>query len=685
QRMFYESTFPVMLHAEDGEVLVINRAWREISGFRHDEIPTISDWTEKAYGRQKNEIKARIEKLYELNRRRDEGEFVIQTKDRQQRTWRFHAIPLDRLPDGRRMVMSQANDVTEQKRAKIYREHYIQELQLVSDTIIQGSRVTDIDALCQLLGETIHGVNPRAYVLVSLYDRKEKAIKLKTMHGFGEFRETAKDYLGMDPMDFNFRPEERGEEFSLFTTGLIEEVPGGLYQLLAQKIPSAACREMETLLDIGSVYTIGFALDDRPYGGLSLLLKKGEDLRFRYAIETLVSHFSVIINRQQTEEDRTQLEYALRQAQKLEAIGTLAGGIAHDFNNILSSILGYSELLLEDAEKGTLLEQNLSQIYAAGARAKDLVKQILTFSRQTESEVVPLNVKLLVKESMKLLWASLPKSIEIKQEIETDTLVSGDPAQIHQIVMNLCTNAAQAMDKNGVMTVGLKGVELDEAFVASHSGVEPGKYVALSVSDTGPGIDPEIIGKIFDPFFTTKSEEQGTGLGLSVVHGIVESHHGLIHVESQPGQGSEFIVYLPAAEFAPTQTEASTHELPKGSEKILFVDDEHSIAEMVGQQLTGLGYAVEVRTSSADALERFRQSPGDFDLLITDMAMPEMTGVDLIEEVRRVRPDMPAILCTGFSEQINEEMAEEMGISTFLLKPIIREEMAAAIRRAFDA
>jgi len=684
QRMFYESTFPVMLHAEDGEVLAINKAWRDLTGYRHDEIPTIAHWTEKAYGKQKNEIKAHIDELYESNRRVDEGEFVIKTKDEAIKTWRFYTTPLGRLPDGRRIVMSQAEDITEQKNAEGYREHYIQELQLVSDTIIQASRLNDIDALCQLLGETIHWVNPDAYVMVSLYDRKQKAIKLKSMHGFGGLREAAKDYLGRDPKDFHFRPDEMGEEAALYTTGLLEQVPGGLYQLLAEKISMETCREVEALLDIGPVYTIGFALDDRPYGGVSLLFKKGENLGFRYAIETLVSHFSVIINRQQTEEERKLLESELRQAQKLEAIGTLAGGIAHDFNNILSSIIGYSELLLEDADKGSRFEQNLSQIYAAGARAKDLVKQILTFSRQTESEMVPLNVKLLVKESIKLLRASLPKSIDIKQALETDTLVSGDPAQIHQIIMNLCTNAAQAMENSGVMSIRLQKVDLDADFTASHPGMKPGKHVALRVSDTGPGIDPGIIGKIFVPFFTTKSEEQGTGLGLSVVHGIVEGHHGMIHVESQLGRGSEFIVYLPAAEFAATPTKKTEQELPKGSESILFVDDEHSIAQMVEQQLTNLGYAVEVRISSVDALELVRSEPGRFDLLITDMTMPQMTGVNLVKEIRRFRPDLPVILCTGFSEQINEEMAKEMGISTFLLKPIVRNEMAAAIRRALD-
>jgi len=684
QRMFYESTFPMMLHAEDGEVLAINKAWRELSGFRQDEIPTIAEWTEKAYGKQKNEIKAHIDQLYELNRRMDEGEFNIQTKDKDKRAWHFHTSPLGHLPDGRRIVMSQAEDISEQKKAEGYREHYIQELQLVSDTIIQASRLNDIDALCHLLGETIHWVNPDAYVMVSLYDRKQKAIKLKSMHGFGELREAAKDYLGSDPKDFHFRPEKMGEEAELYTTGLLEQVPGGLYQLLAKKIPMETCREMEAVLDIGTVYTTGFALDDQPYGGVSLLLKKGRDVQFRYAIETLVSHFSVIISRQQSEEERKLLESELRQAQKLEAIGTLAGGIAHDFNNILSSIIGYSELLLEDTEKGSIFEQNLNQIYAAGARAKDLVKQILTFSRQTESEMVPLNVKLLVKESIKLLRASLPKSIDIKQKLETDILVSGDPAQIHQIIMNLCTNAAQAMENSGEMTIRLQKAELDADFTASHPGMKPGRHVALSVSDTGPGIDPGIVGKIFDPFFTTKSEEQGTGLGLSVVHGIVEGHHGMIHVESQLGQGSEFIVYLPAAEVAPTPTKKTEQELPKGSERILFVDDEPAIAQMVEQQLTNLGYAVEVRTSSVDALELLQSAPERFDLLITDMTMPQMTGVNLAKEIRRFCPDMPVILCTGFSEQINEEMAREMGISTFLLKPIVRNEMAAAIRRALD-
>jgi len=250
--------------------------------------------------------------------------------------------------------------------------------------------------------------------------------------------------------------------------------------------------------------------------------------------------------------------------------------------------------------------------------------------------------------------------------------------------MNLCTNAAQAMENKGAMTICLQNTDLDAEFIEPHPVMKPGKHVVIRVSDTGPGIDPSITGKIFDPFFTTKPEEQGTGLGLSVVHGIVEGHHGMIHVESQLGQGSECIVYLPAAEVPPTPAQKIEPEIPKGSEKILFVDDEHSIAEMVEQQLTNLGYAVEVRTSSIDALDLLQKTPGDFDLLITDMSMPQMTGVNLVKEIRRFHPDLPIILCSGFSEQINEEMAKEMGISEFLLKPIVRDEMAAAIRRALD-
>jgi PAS domain S-box-containing protein len=390
-----------------------------------------------------------------------------------------------------------------------------------------------------------------------------------------------------------------------------------------------------------------------------------------------------ISDRRYMESEKKKLEIQLQQAQKMESIGTLAGGIAHDFNNILSAVMGYTELALNDAEPGSTLHSRLHEVYQAGARAVELVKQILTFSRQTEQGHKPVQVKLIVKEALKFLRATLPTTLEIRQDIRSDSLAMADPTQIHQVLMNLCTNAEHAMrDKGGVLTVRLSDVKIDEKLSAELPELNPGNYIELAVSDSGRGISPTIQNRIFDPFFTTKEKGEGTGMGLAVVHGIVGSCGGAITVDSEAGEGSTFSVYLPIIQKQKADRARDEGPVPTGTERILFVDDEPALVNIGKLTLESLGYQVTTRTSGMEALELFKAKPRDFDLVITDMTMPNMAGDDLARELMQINPQIPIILCTGYSTRIDKQKAAEIGIRAFVSKPVLRKDIAESIRKA---
>ncbi len=380
------------------------------------------------------------------------------------------------------------------------------------------------------------------------------------------------------------------------------------------------------------------------------------------------------------------MEARIQQSQKMEAIGTLAGGIAHDFNNILFPIIGHTEILLEDIPEDSPFRHNLNGIHTSALRAGELVKQILTFARQDTNELKLMKMQPIIKEALKLIRASIPTTIDIKQNIQADCgVVKANPTEIHQIVMNLTTNAFHAMEKKGGrLTVTLKEIQLDKRD-ACISDLDPGKYACLTVSDTGIGMDKQLMKKIFDPFFTTKKKGKGTGMGLSVVHGIVKCMGGIVQVYSEPGKGTEFHVYLPVVKNSYENHALQTKEpIQRGIETILLVDDEAAILTMEKQILERLGYKVNSRTSSVEALEAFRKNPDKFDLVITDMAMPNMPGDMLATELIRIRPDIPVLLCTGFSETMSEEKAASIGIKGFLLKPIVMKDLSQKIREILD-
>jgi PAS domain S-box-containing protein len=384
--------------------------------------------------------------------------------------------------------------------------------------------------------------------------------------------------------------------------------------------------------------------------------------------------------------DRKRLETQLHQAQKMEAVGTLAAGIAHDFNNILGVIIGYTEIAQIDLVEGTRAKAKLNEVLKAANRAKDLVNQTLTFSRQRELEPKALQLSLIVKEALKWLRASLPSTIEIRQNIKKDSgVVLADPTQMHQMLMNLCTNAAHAIrEKGGVLEVSLMNVDLDAISAAQYPDIRPGRYVRLTVEDTGHGMAHEVMARIFDPYFTTKEKGVGTGLGLAVVHGIVESYRGNIVVYSEPGKGTTFHILLPRIDIKAGEEIEPIGLLPRGNERVLFVDDEEALSNIGQEMLEYFGYKVIVKTSSIEALEVFRAEPHKFDLVITDETMPGMTGKMLAKELMSIRADIPIILCTGFSELVGKEKAKTMGIREFLMKPISIHDMTTTIRKVLD-
>lgn len=375
------------------------------------------------------------------------------------------------------------------------------------------------------------------------------------------------------------------------------------------------------------------------------------------------------------------MEAHLAAAQKFEALGTLASGIAHDFNNVLSAIIGYAELSMLALPEGERARDHQANILAAANRAAQLVRQILTFARRADRQAIPVHLSPLARETVNFLRASLPANIEIRKDIATDGVVEGDPARIHQVLMNLCTNAVKAMPEGGILTVAAKIETIEEGWEPP---LKPGKYYLLTVADTGVGMSEEVRARAFDPFFTTRGDAGGTGMGLAVVRGIVSDLGGEITVESAPGAGSSFRVYLPLIEGGQEAFAPESGIEPTGSELILLVEDEKLIADATARNLESLGYRVIVSLDANEALMIFRRTPGIFDLVIADMTMPGMTGDLLVSKLRVYRKDVPIILCSGFSERMNDEKARALCVSSYLQKPLTRGELARATRKALD-
>jgi len=430
-------------------------------------------------------------------------------------------------------------------------------------------------------------------------------------------------------------------------------------------------------------------LPDKSVTVLSIILQNTANALESLEFYQLLRHQNSRLEKMVAERTRAlaNSEKQLQQVMKLQAIGTLAGGIAHDFNNILFPIVGYTELTMDDVPEDSQARQNLEEVLKAANRAKELVQQILTFSRQGSQERKPLKVQYLIKEATKLLRATIPSSIEIECNIdESCGPIKGDPTQIHQIIMNLCTNAYHAVQETGgKLEVSLKEVYISYEQSLDRVGMKIGKHVVLMVKDSGHGMEPQVLERIFEPYFTTKKQGKGTGLGLSVIHGIVKSHGGDITVSSRPGKGSTFKVFLPIIDDIEEEIQIIEPVIAiNGKERILLIDDEEQIIDIEQQILERLGYKVTPKTDSEEALEEFAAQPDRFDLVITDMTMPKMTGDQLARRMMDIKPQIPVILCTGFNEAISEEKALSMGIDKFVMKPIVKDELASTIRTVLD-
>ena len=371
----------------------------------------------------------------------------------------------------------------------------------------------------------------------------------------------------------------------------------------------------------------------------------------------------------------------------MESLGTLAGGIAHDFNNILGIIIGYTEMAQWDVGMGSPAGKSLREVLLAAGRAKSLVQQILAFSRKSEQEKKPVQVGLVVKEALQMLRASLPSTIDVRNELASDAFVLADPTQIHQVLMNLCANAANALqDDGGELRVSLTEVDLRPSGILPHADLQAGPYMQLTVHDTGHGIDAAILDRIFDPFFTTKGQGVGTGLGLSVVHGIVQSLGGAAEVQSTAGKGTTFQVLLPRIDAVQVMETVESAPLPRGQERILVVDDEPALANVVQQMLEHLGYTVMCCGSGKEAMEAFVKQPKErpFQLVVTDMTMPYLTGIDLARELHTLEPKLPVILLTGFSTKVDAEKSKNLPIQGFLMKPVVMKDLAELVRKVLD-
>lgn len=384
---------------------------------------------------------------------------------------------------------------------------------------------------------------------------------------------------------------------------------------------------------------------------------------------------------------RKQMETQLQQARKMESIGTLSGGIAHDFNNILGIIIGNTELALDNVPKWNPIHINLTEIKNASLRAADIVRQLLSFSHKTEQKLKPTDFKILIEDSLKFLKSLIPSTIEVRTNLNAQArTILADPTQINQIMMNLCINASQAMEQTGGrLDIKLDNLILDEKNDSGPRDLHHGHYTRLTVADNGPGIPPEIIDRIFDPYFTTKEVGKGSGIGLAVVHGLVKNHSGAISVDSKTGKGTTFTIFFPIIKDKPQLNDAADKKFPHGTENILFVDDESAIVSMIKKMLESLGYNVETRQNPVEALAVFHSRPHSFDLVITDMTMPKMTGVTLSEKIMKIRCDVPVIICTGHNAGINGEKARSMGISAYVMKPISKQDLAITVRRVLDA
>lgn len=685
REIFNATSEAIFIHnAENGEILDANNSASDMFGYSHEEIHqlTINDLSsgEHPYSQQKavefvNKAVEQGPQLFEWKSRKKSGEFF----------WSEVALKSS-VVGGEGRVVAIVRDVTERKLAVEALRGKNRALKIANEVTKATINAMDEDALLQDSCKIIvdYGGYLLAWIGYARHD-ENKTVCPVARYGYEEgYLETAQitwgdGKRGQGPTGTAIRYKKpiaaqdilNDPKFKPWRDAAAKR---GYKSSLA--LPLLDKDECIGALNIYSKDSDAFDTDE-----VVLLTRISSELLF--GIKTLRTRKE----KQQVEDAKEKIVRQLNQAQKMEAIGTLAGGIAHDFNNILSAILGYTDMALLDLPEGSKVAKDLEKVLKAGYRAADLVKQILTFSRRSDQELKPLRIQLVIKEALRLLRSSIPTTIEIKQNINPDCEpILADPTQIHQVIMNLCTNAYHAMrEAGGILSISLEPVNLTSEDLNSKINLYSGSYAKLRISDTGCGIAKDNLGKVIEPYFTTKAKEEGTGLGLAVVHGIVLSLGGDITIYSEPGKGTVFHVYLPViGETKEVVQDNDTAPLPTGIERIILVDDDEELAQMNKRMLESLGYKVTALTSSVDTLNIFQKEPDRFDLVLTDMTMPQMTGAELSEKILAVRPDVPIILCTGFSELINEEKAKKIGIRDFVMKPVVKKNLAGAVRKVLD-
>ena len=754
RRAIVSAPFPIMLHADNGEVLAISRGWTHASGYTLDDIPTTPDWTEHAYGVRKQMVQEEIDALYGLKERKDEGEYPVICKDGSIQIWDFSSAPLGGLLDGRRAVISMAKDITERKRAEKHLEDQRSLLRTLVDTIPDEISVKDLErrfvlvnpatvralgkeSAEEILGKKDEDLIPEEFANVArLQEEQVIATGKPVLNVEGETRldpitgeikrailTTKAPFLGKDGTATGLlvinrditefkRSEAALRESEERYRSLYNNTPVMLYSIDAQG----------NLISVSDYWlnTLGYTRDEvlgrksseflteasRQYANdtvlpafrktgycnnieYQFLKKNGEVLQTLLSAISEMDEHGILVRSLSVLTDITELraiEKRLRQTEKMESIGQLAGGIAHDFNNVLLGIVGYTEMSLQHARKDSTLERNLLKIMSASDRATQLVKQILTFSRQGIPQKSVISIWPIMKEALDLLRASIPSSVVIEADLSIETKpVLGDSTKIHEMILNLASNAVQAMDRKGILKVRLYPASLDQAIHGRIGEIAPGQYSVIEVTDTGGGMDAKTLTKAFEPFYTTKAVGAGTGMGLSVVLGIVQVHGADVQVESAPGKGSTFRIYFPVTEASVSTAANETERInPTGTERILLVDDEQMLLETAKALLTTLGYTVTCISDSRDALEFIREKGAGIDILVTDQTMPGMTGIELAKAALKIRQDLPIIICTGYSSEINPERAAAIGISQFIMKPYASYEIGKVIRDVLD-
>ena len=750
RRAVKSSPFPIIIHAEDGEILAVSEGWTERSGYSHADIPTIAAWTERAYGTRRERAREVIEALYGATERREEGEFAVTCKDGATRYWEFSAAPLGRLLDGRRAVTSMAVDVTARKqaedalRASEARYHTI--VQTAMDGFWLGDtsgRILDVnDAYCRMSGySATELLTMRIADLEVVEDDADVAGHMLRIMTRGEdrfeTRHRRKDGTVFDvevsvqhrPADGkvvaflrDLTPSKQADERLRKLSNL---VPGVIYQFRLH--PDGRSCFPYASPGINDIYevtpeevledaTIAFGRihpDDVAAVSDAIFVSAG-------ALSTFHSDFRVVLPRQglrwrscdatperlpdggtlwhgiitdvterkRAEEDREDLEAQFRQAQKMESVGRLAGGVAHDFNNMLAVILGNIDLVLEQVDPASEMFRDLDEVREAGRRSADLTRQLLAFARKQVISPVALDLNATVAGMLSMLRRLLGEDVQVTWAPGRKLwLVNMDPSQVDQVLANLCVNARDAIVDVGTLTIETRNTTVDEQRCVGRPGLVPGEYVVLVVRDDGCGMDMETLSHLFEPFFTTKELGKGTGLGLATVYGVVKQNNGYIDVTSEPGFGTTFTIYLPRLVGTRERTTpaGAPVRITRGHETILLVEDEPTILRMTARMLEKHGYTVLGAGTPAEAIRLATEHGEGIDLMMTDVVMPGMNGLDLSVTVRAIRPSIQRLFMSGYTADVIARHGVLDGDLHFLQKPFSPESLFAAVRGALDA